>query len=432
MENNSYSQNDLVGTCPACKTFHTLEDAQNQALTKGVALAICGETIFQVIDCLKPECCGKVELHSDTNNPALDVRNLILVPDNNGSVNGVEQAKVLLDREKWHDYLKFQIIPAWDEDSISVQEFKDYYNNPALDEDYFSIDRDEDSISAQEDIDNYNNPGRDNSPKNIQEFITNCSFVNPFDIPLFLTEDDFYDRLNQERSTKEIRLRRLVPDTPKFSNLLIILAPDQITEIIGNNATMADGTSLHDRTTRRQTWKSLIEKAEGQTFAEAVKNKLLEPPDPSKINNLVEKELFYKASPSRETLWYIVLEKGFSENLDGFFKKIFRSIFHPITTELALANNREKLLSWHSEVKKGRALFVDAPMGLGKTYSIVEVLASNPHLSAVIFMPTNKLCEEMIENLKGRIAVFDDWGLVAHREEVLDEKGECVLISGMN
>jgi hypothetical protein len=41
-------------------------------------------------------------------------------------------------------------------------------------------------------------------------------------------------------------------------------------------------------------------------------------------------------------------------------------------------------------------------MGLGKTYSIVEALASNPDLSAVIFMPTNKLCKEIIENLKAK------------------------------
>ncbi|HAB53671.1 MAG TPA: hypothetical protein DCE80_16100, partial [Ignavibacteriales bacterium] len=401
MENNSYSRNDLVGTCPACKTLHTLEDAQNQALTKGVALAICGETIFQVVDCHKPECGGKVELRSDTNNPALDVRNLILVPDYHGLGNEAEQEKVLSNRKKWHDYLKFKIIPAWDEDSISIQKTISPFYNPA--------ELDEDSISAQ-------------------EFITNGLYTYLLDIPLFLTEDDFYDRLNQERSTKEIRLRRLVPDTPKFSNLLILLAPVKKTR--GNTA---DDTSLHDPTTRIQTLKSLIEEAEGQTFAEAVKNKLItnniEPPDPSEINNLVGKEL-YKVFSFEDTLWDIVRKKGFSENLDGFFKIIFRSIFHLITTELALANNREKLLSWHSEVKKGRALFVDAPMGLGKTYSIVEVLVSNPQLSAVIFMPTNKLCDEMVEKLKERIAVVKkvsaDWGFIEYKEEIKDERGECV------
>jgi hypothetical protein len=91
---------------------------------------------------------------------------------------------------------------------------------------------------------------------------------------------------------------------------------------------------------RRDTWKKLIEVGNRQTLEDAITEKLkskgIKPPSPSDLFNLVNRELFYKASPSREQLWDIVSEKGFNEQLDTFFQKVFRSIFYPVCTELAL------------------------------------------------------------------------------------------------
>jgi len=56
-----------------------------------------------------------------------------------------------------------------------------------------------------------------------------------------------------------------------------------------------------------------------------------------------------------------------------------------ICTELTLSPYRDNLSDWVDKVEIGKALFVDAPMGLGKTYSIVEALVKNDNLSAVIY-----------------------------------------------
>ena len=42
-------------------------------------------------------------------------------------------------------------------------------------------------------------------------------------------------------------------------------------------------------------------------------------------------------------------------------------------------------------------------MGVGKTYSIAKVLGNNPNLSAIVFMPTKKLCRRLAQDLKSEI-----------------------------
>ena len=51
--------------------------------------------------------------------------------------------------------------------------------------------------------------------------------------------------------------------------------------------------------------------------------------------------------------------------------------------------------------KAGR--FEICPMGVGKTYSIAKVLADRTDLSAVVFMPTLKLCSKLVDAIKGNI-----------------------------
>ena len=69
-------------------------------------------------------------------------------------------------------------------------------------------------------------------------------------------------------------------------------------------------------------------------------------------------------------------------------------------------------------------------MGLGKTHAIVEALASDTNLSAVIFMPTNKLCQEIIESLKSKIrskGKYDIWNIYGDKEQVKDDNGMPVF-----
>ncbi|MCU0613463.1 MAG: hypothetical protein MUD09_00110, partial [Desulfobacterales bacterium] len=84
-------------------------------------------------------------------------------------------------------------------------------------------------------------------------------------------------------------------------------------------------------------------------------------------------------------------------------KKTFDSIFVNTCTETYLDKSRVELSKWINDVQKGRALFVDCPMGVGKTYSIAKVLAERTDLSAVVFMPTLKLCRKLIDEIKGNI-----------------------------
>jgi len=68
-------------------------------------------------------------------------------------------------------------------------------------------------------------------------------------------------------------------------------------------------------------------------------------------------------------------------------------------------------------------------MGLGKTHSIVEALVENPNLSADIFMPTRKLCEEIVERLKRKLAYkkgLKNYEIYQAEENVTDVDGNIL------
>jgi len=233
-------------------------------------------------------------------------------------------------------------------------------------------------------------------------------FVPVFpDIPLNISVQEFHTRFYQENTTGKIKLRRFFPDTPESINLLKCLAPYKIREISSPRAIHADGLAKDDLLSRRQAWKALIEEAACQTFEDAVTSKLvskgIETPDSLKIEKLVNRKLYKQTSFLRDQLWEIVSYSGHLKEREAFFQRVFLSVFYPVCTKLALAVKRKELLSWLEAVEQGKALFIDAPMGIGKTYAIIEVLAANPDLSAVVFMPTNKLCQELTESLKKSI-----------------------------
>ena len=374
-----------------------MRSAQDLANKVGMAFAHCGDIVFQVVKCGNKGCSGNVVYRCKADEPAIDMRKLILVPEPAPFIKDYEQCLMIMNMANWHDYLKFDFIPCWDESHVSQEQFVDHF---------------------KKDLDH-------------------LKFMSELGVPLFMAENEFFDRLNQETATGKIKLRRLLPDTPKFRCLLNSIAPNKIWELFdedGVSGFNADGNANHDLSIAVDAWKQLIEQAAGQTIEDAISHKLtakgIASPSPSELRNIVVSKLHYKVSPSREQLWDIVSDTGFHGKLDSFFIKVFRSILYPICTKLALEGKRKELLDWPNQVEPGKALFVDAPMGLGKTYSIVEALASNPDLSAVIFMPTNKLCKEIIENLKVKIAVekkLDYWEIQSHRIPIKDDGGKDVF-----
>ena len=204
-----------------CNTFYGLEKAQEQAQKRGIALAYCGETVFQVIECSNPECSGKIVFHCDVVHPALDMRELILIPNPTGYVDQHEQYWILNNWDGWHDYLKFKYVRAWDESVVSIDEF-------------------------------INSEDREDPFLVTPETLSNVHGTKFQDIPILMTEDDFHARLAQENTSGKIELRRLVPDTPKFRILLNCLAPNKIREIYSPGITDSDGTGPWDLSNRRE------------------------------------------------------------------------------------------------------------------------------------------------------------------------------------
>jgi hypothetical protein len=58
---------------------------------------------------------------------------------------------------------------------------------------------------------------------------------------------------------------------------------------------------------------------------------------------------------------------------------------------------RERLLSWPDRAKNCDILLVQAPLGLGKTFAISSALKENKKKSAIIFMPTTRMCKEIYD-----------------------------------
>lgn len=394
-EQFEHSKDIRVCSNPRCGSSIDVKMAQELANKFGLAFAYCQESIYQILDCPNPECDGRFEFQSSSASPTLDMRGLILAPYSDVGANAIEQSLIIQLMDGWHKFLKFKYIKAWDDNNVSKNDFINCYKSKTL----------------------------------VAPHFENSS------ISLFQSREEIRISHRGEDDSKTISMLKLYPDTSKYRNLFLMLSPNKIRKIeLDGAATYADGLSSFDMIERQDIWKSLIEEAAGKTFLEAVKGKLGQkgvplPLDDS-ISTIIDRKLYYQQSVSREQLWEIVTKFGYEYKLDNFFRGLFKSILYPICTELSFENKRKELIEWVDKVEEGKALFVDAPMGIGKTHSIVEVLSSNKALSAVIFMPSIKLCEEIIEKLKGKIAArlnMDYWHILHQREEIFDENGSHVL-----
>jgi hypothetical protein len=382
---------------PVCAEQFDSDKAQSQINKHGLVYADCGELIIQGFKCPSEDCNGYQLIYSRPDEPAFDMRGFIISPHNNPIAQVIEQIALKENQSEVHNLLNFKFIPAWDEQVP------------------FTI--------------------IENKYRNWREGFENNIFGRRdpiLGIPYKLKEVEFDKRLIAELETGQFHLRRLYPDTLKFRSLLNCVAPNKITRIEdsgeGQLEEYVEGSSAEEISELKESLCKLLEYSAGITFREAVQKWI----NSKVIFELDEKELnihLYKALDYREEILdkirTLSSQTNFLDQVDKYLAPFFQIILNPICTEVALSGYRKELTKWVDKVEKGKALFVDAPMGLGKTHSIVEALGENQNLSAIIFMPTIKLCEEIVQSLKAKIAWNSDNFLKISEniEIVKDSKG---------
>jgi hypothetical protein len=181
--------------------------------------------------------------------------------------------------------------------------------------------------------------------------------------------------------------------------------------------------------TENQPFRHVLEISAGSSFLEKAR-KLFD----SRGIEIFDEEYFVGILNDQiadQRYWEWVEGWSVSELPDCDKHKLFKQIFDKACTDTYLNQYRDELSSWIKKIEKGKALFVDCLMGVGKTYSIVKTLGQNPDISAVIFMPTNKLCKQMVQDLKREIIRNDPnlplkYPRVIEDEEAVDENDKGI------
>jgi len=354
---------------PECEERYDLEGFKALLNLRGLVYADCGKFVHQGITCRK---CMKTSLKPiPRDNPLVDLRDFIIVPNTNPAANTWEQ---FIQRERAadeHDFLKFKAIPAWEGETIGYVDIINRYPS--------------DSYAL------YTTPG----------------------IPyLMMIPGDVERKQESENESGEIQLRRLYPDIPKFRNLLVCLSPGRLSRVELLQEEVApkwsESDSPREIREKKAAWIEILMDTAGDSLREAVRNSLephgLADFDDSTFQEALERNLWLFEYDPTEDLARLSTQVGFEETIWQHFKDVVRPVIHPMCTEIALGQDRDAVLGWTNSFEKGKALFIDAPMGLGKAYAIAEGLAENRALSAVIFMPTDRQCREIATNLKISIA----------------------------
>jgi hypothetical protein len=353
---------------PDCKQAYGEEEFKDLLRLWGVVYADCGNFIYQGITCRK---CKKTSLKPlPRDNPLVDLRDFIIVPNSNPAANTWEQ---FIQRERMadeHPFLKFKSIPAWEDETIGYVDLVNRYPS--------------DSYAL------YTTPG----------------------VPyLMMIPGDVERKQEKENETGEIQLRRLYPDTPRFRNLLVCLSPSRISRVeidekgVSPRWSEADPKQIKEK---RIAWMDILKATAGESLRAAVKRRLAAQGhtdfDDNLFDETLERNLWLLEYDPSETLERLSTQVGFEETIWQRFQKAVRPVLYPVCTEIALAREKEKLLAWTTRVDKKKALSVEGPMGLGRGYALPEALVDNEALAAIVFMPTHELCQEMVRYLKIRIA----------------------------
>lgn len=402
-----YSKEPPVGDyyCPFCQNTIGIEALQQQAYSKGISLAVCGSIVFQTVPCPADRCHGSFIFRSTIFSPVLDMCNLLLIPQQNPFVGELEQYHICQGhRHNWSSQMKFQFIPLWDEEFVSEDDFLDYVSK-----------KDKDLVEHIK-------------LQPHQLFISN--------------ENHFWEMLKAEYSQHIPKIRRLCPDKPHNRNLVVLISPLPRTDTRRYPTNLPPSDNGIEN--KRKALEKLISHYCGENIFSFTKSKLKShgirfytDEEREKIRNELESRLYGRIYHSEQYFKNIPKSLIIQDEkaIEATIRNGFQGIVFPIITKHILEQHRGKLSAWTKQAKPDRALFINAPMGMGKTYSIAEGLASNPNLSAIIFMPTKRLCQDLMNKLAERISIHQKKSPEPHEiisigspgyQIELDENGDLI------
>lgn len=444
-------------TCinPACNKEYDVEGFIDVINLWGLVYAEITQMVFIGITC--PDCLTTTLIQSHANPvvslPVVYLKDFIVTPNLNQVVNTVEQ---LIDPKSSHpnDLLRFKYIPAWDEENINRENLffscrhiiTDYersddtgggiVGDPEIDITYHAYREGQKDVyritGEKSEIFKINEPDFENLDTSglgyYVEYFRNCHDY------YVLSRNELDSKLEDEVKNHRVRARRVYPDIPKFRSLLTCISPKRITDI-RKGIPYGKDYSAKEIEERNLAWLKLLEETSGECLIGCVKRHFESVGqsnfDEKKYNAVIDEHLTNLNYEPTERLRKLSKQLGFERAIWDYFREILRDLIPRISIEMILLDKRKLLCGWVKTIddlkKNQKALLVDAPMGLGKTHSIVEALVDNPDLSAVVFMPTNKLCIEMVTSLKTKIALkkgYDNWIIANQMEPFRDEDGK--------
>ena len=405
MSRGMYREGISINICQnhQCGRVLRKEDIDRSIFEHGVIFADCGEEVWQGYSC--PHCLWTNGMFVPRDSPNFDMSNLILFQSRSYSIDQIEQ--IFID-EKYgkNDILRFKTLPTWDEtvEAIDVQdEFPETYN----------------------------------LYRNHKEIIFSVYCLETS--LLFMTKQDVLKSIQNENTDRKIRLRRLYPDT-KYNRLLIsVLSAGIMTSRYKNGAFQG----LRTVEPTDNVWDDLLTEALGIEpwlyVDNYLKSKIGLSRNLDEIKNMLQQQYYrlyidlIDENPPMAQIDNIRQQIGSEKIVLCELKSIAEKFCGRIISSIAYSSQREALSKWVDNIEKGNALFINAPMGLGKTYAIATALADNPQLSAIVFMPTKRMCLEIVNEIKGRITLRKkiNWldKIVPEGVYRIDENGLPILIS---
>ena len=228
----------------------------------------------------------------------------------------------------------------------------------------------------------------------------------PDSVPFLLkSRKDFYHRQEEEFQTKNIRLRRLYPDTNFFRMLVKCIHPDQYAirrHKNGSFVVSALDSPEENLILAFEKSMELIEEAVGESFQQHLKDHFakLGHEGISQEKFLAIADLVSRLSLAKdsERLFLMTQQIDYLPLLEGYFRGLFDEVFRVSLPIAAYSAARAILGDWLNELQTypGAALLIDAPMGFGKTQAIIKELWENDNFSSVVFLPTKRMCEEFL------------------------------------
>jgi hypothetical protein len=229
-------------------------------------------------------------------------------------------------------------------------------------------------------------------------------------------ESNFRNQFLEQQQTSRLFLKYLCPDTLYYRSLFSLVPALHEAGYREDNDIIADHIEKIGSSHIKRPVRYLMNKVSGQPLCARIKEMLQEKgltSDNTEIIKKINKQIVNEFYPLIIKIFNVFATPPplkFEDEINRIFNALYQKLFYSICSEYYLSSKRSKLSGWISKTQKGTALFVDAPMGLGKTYSMVEGLATNFDLSAIVYLPTKRLCHSFCVNLADRIAEINGTG----------------------